>query len=243
MIGDRGSKSPRELTRIARVDNRSLVNGSLHDWISYVFDHPINYPLPEWYWDTDAPQWDGTNEQSAQYISDTFENSGELLARFSDEQLNQGFWFFLSGPRSDIMHALVDEKVPLTVRLRALRSFVSVFEQVMARRCSAHLSHLDEAGARPLNAACYMWWDLLPFCGEPENPARSTFDSEVLPVLRRILAIPHDACRESALHGIGHWVENYPDIGRIVDDFLSKETNLRPEIIAYALAAKNGNVQ
>ncbi|MGZ4960956.1 MAG: hypothetical protein ACXWC8_00235 [Limisphaerales bacterium] len=218
------------------------VNGSLHDWISYVFDHPVNDALPAWYWDIDVPVWEGTPEQITQYISETFQNSGELLARFSDEQLNQGFWFLVSGSCSEFMYALRDEKVPLPMRLRALRSFVPVFEQVMARRCSPHLSHLDEAGTNALNSACYMWWDHLPIHGEPENPARAAFDSEVLAVLRRILAIPHDACRESALHGIGHWVTDYPEAAEIVDDFLAGETKLRPELVGYALAAKDGNV-
>src|SRR4051812_41501497 len=126
------------------------MNGSLSDWINYVFDHPINNPLPAWYWDIDSPQWDGTPEQVARYISETFERSGELLTQFSDEQLNQGFWFLVGSGCSDFMRALRDESVPLAVQLRALQSFVSVFEQVMAQRCSPHLSHLDEPGANPL---------------------------------------------------------------------------------------------
>jgi hypothetical protein len=36
-----------------------------------------------------------------------------------------------------------------------LRSFVPLFEHVMAARCSAHLCHLDE-DANPLNDSCYM---------------------------------------------------------------------------------------
>ena len=60
--------------------------------------------------------------------------------------------------------------------------------------------------------------------------------------LRAILAIPHDACRESALHGIGHWVRHYSQLADIVDQFLSGTPGLRPELVTYAESAKAGNV-
>ena len=63
---------------------------SLTDWIAYVFDHPVTDPA--WHWSPDAPIWDDSSERNATFIADAFERSGELLARFTDEQLNQGFW-------------------------------------------------------------------------------------------------------------------------------------------------------
>ena len=114
-------------------------------------------------------------------------------------------------------------------------------------RCTPHLSHLDgrrtdplEQGASPLNSACYMWWDILPIHGCPDIPERAEFDAEVLVVLQRLLAIPHDACRESALHGLGHWTIDYSKVPFIIDDFLSHTPNLRPELVAYARSAKTG---
>ena len=214
----------------------SLLSG----WIEHVFDHPVTDPA--WYWSPDAPAWDESPERNAISISETFERSGELLARFTDDQLNQGFWYLVSNSCSDFMFALIEPAVPLALRLRALRSFVPLFEQVMAVRCSPHLSHLDERGANPLNNACYMWWDLLPIYGRPEQPDCTEFDSEVLVVLRDLLAIPHDACRESALHGLGEWARYYPRVASIVDKFLTRTPGLRPELVSYALRARSGNV-
>ena len=215
-------------------------SSSLVKWIEYVFDHPVTDPA--WHWAPDAPEWEGPPAQVATHIAETFEESGRLLARFSDEQLNQGFWFLVSNSCSEFMYALVDPEVPSAMRLRALRSFVPLFEQVMAARCSPHLSHLDEHGANPLNGACYMWWDILPIHGCPEEPARADFDAEALVVLRRLLAIPHDACRESALHGISEWAIYYPQVSGMVEDFLACTANLRPELVSYAHRAKIGNV-
>jgi hypothetical protein len=213
---------------------------TLAKWIEYVFDHPVTDPA--WHWAPEAPVWEGPPTQVATYIAETFEDSGRLLARFSDEQLSQAFWFLVSSSSSEFMFALADLAVPNSSRLRALRSFLPLFEQVMAGRCSPHLSHLDEPGANPLNGACYMWWDILPIHGCPEEPARAEFDAEVLVLLRRLLAIPHDACRESALHGISEWSLYYPQVQGIVDEFLSVTPHLRPELISYAQAAKVGNV-
>jgi hypothetical protein len=213
---------------------------SLPHWIAHVFDHPVTDPAL--HWSLDAPEWEDTPEHVASLIADTFEQSGTLLTPFSDAQLEQAFWFLVSGT-SDFMFALVDESVPLATRLRALHSFIPLFQQVMAVRCSPHLSHLDEPGANPLNGSCYMWWDILPIHGKPEEPQRAEFDAEVLRVLPQILSIEHDACRESALHGISEWQLYYPSVADIVDDFLSRTPNLRPELISYARRAKIGMVQ
>ena len=215
---------------------------SLSDWIAFFFDHPVT--KPPWHWGDNPPEWEDSPDHNAAFIADAFERSGELLAPFSDEQLDQGFWHLLGGTDS-IMDALADQSVPPTLRLRALRSFVLVFEQVMVVRCSPHLSHLDEPGtnplargANPLNSACYMWWDILPFRFRKDWSEPAGFDAEVLAVLRRQLTIPHDACRESALHGLGHWVEHHPGVANVIDEFLSRTPNLRPELVAYATRAK-----
>lgn len=212
---------------------------SLPKWIAHVFDHPV--ADPEWHWSPDAPDWEDNAEHIVTLIADTFEHSGELLSRFSDAQLNQGFWYLVSAG-SNLMFSLVDQAVPLPTRLRAVRSFVPLFEQVMAVRCSPHLSHLDEQPANPLNSTCYMWWDILPVHGEPDDPKRVEFDAEILRVLPRLLSIPHDACRESALHGISEWQLYYPSIEVVVNEWLARAPDLRPELVSYARRAKIGNV-
>lgn len=183
------------------------------------------------------PYWEGTPESIAILIAETFDRSGELLARFSDHQLNQAFWY-LVGISSEHMVCLHDPAVPRHLQLRVLRSFVPLFEQVMAVRCSHH----DKQDANPLNSACYMWWDILLLRGWPDLPERAEFDAEVIAVFGRLLAIPHDACWESALHGIGHWATFYPQLAKTVDDFLARTPNLSPKLTAYAESAKAGHV-
>ena len=143
---------------------------TLQAWIDYVFDHPVGDP--KWYWAEDAPEWQGPREEILSLIAETFERGGELLARFSDEQLDQGFWFLVGSTPPDFTLTLVDDKIPFEERLRALRSFVPLFEQVMVPRCSSHLSHCEEGG--PLNSSCFMWWDLLWHNWVPPTKIRGT---------------------------------------------------------------------
>ncbi len=219
----------------------------LREWITYIFDHPVAGDVREaWYWSDDAPVWQGAPDEIPLLIAETFERADQLLTPFSDAQIDQGFWFLIGFSPPDFMDTLVDPQIPLVARLRAVRSFLPLFERVMAIRCSSHLGSVSESWGNLLNSSCYMWWDWLqyPFLkhGLPEDPERAVFHSEILITLRRLLAIPQDACRESALHGLGHWVRDYPQAAETVDEFLSNTPGLRPEIIAYAERARIGNV-
>jgi hypothetical protein len=219
----------------------------LQTWINLVFDHPVTDL--EWYWSPEVPaafaggnDWHEAPENIVNHIAETFENASELLSRFSDQQLDQGFWFLFGNSRPDFMRLLLDPGISFPIRLRAMKSFVPLFEQVMAARCSRHLAHLDEPGANPLNSACYMWLDELLDRFRPAKLSLSQLDRELISVLGSVLNIPHDACRESALHGIGHWVGRYPELAVIVDKFLSGTPGLRPELAVYAERARAGNV-
>jgi hypothetical protein len=207
-------------------------------WIRYVFDRPVTDPA--WHFSLDSPYWDLAPEAAAELIAESFENAGVLLQPFSDAQLNQAFWFLLSSGNSNYMFCLTDASVTWAARKRALRSFVRLFRDVMAVRCAPCLSHLDEAGATALNSACYMWWDLIPIgTGDPSD---SALHDEVLAVLAEILDIPHDACRESALHGLGHWARYQSGVSGTIDRFLEGSKNLRPELVTYAKQARTGCV-
>ena len=124
----------------------------------------------------------------------------------------------------------------------------TLFERFFAPRCSSHLSQLDTQGTdtsaiSPLNMICYMWWDLLPIYGKPEEPERAEFDATCLEVMRLTLDLDSDACRESALHGLGHWSYIYPqEVKAIIDAWLSRHPSITDDLSAYAFAARRGHI-
>jgi hypothetical protein len=212
---------------------------AFEDWVKFIFDRRAGGP--QWYFEPDAPFWDGPADLTVTYLTQFFEKPGSLLSAYSEEQLNQGFWYLVSNGCSDMMFALNDESVALERRIRCLKVFRSVFAQVFAARCSEHLSHLGEAGARPLNSACYMWWDLFPIFPQPGS--RQVICDTALQVMADILALDSLACQESALHGLGHWQRAYPgEVQRIIDRFLETRDGLRPELVTYAKSARGGCV-
>jgi hypothetical protein len=217
----------------------------LYAWIDHIFDHPVpaDPNATAWYQADDAPKWQGSLELVPTLTAEMCEHSGELLARFSDAQLDQGFWYFVGCEPPGFIKTLVDSEIPLAERVRAIRSFTPLFEQVMAARCSPLLSHLGEPPEGSLNDSCFIWWDLIwhELCLLDDKP-EPRIAVEIVVALGRQLTIPHDACRESALHGIGHWVKTIPEVAGLVDDFLAANPDLRPELVEYAKNVKTGRV-
>ena len=216
-----------------------VTNLSFEEWVRFIFDRPVTSPA--WYWDTDADWWQGEPCLSVEYMTRAFEDAAEVLRPYSDAQLNQGLWYLINETGGE-MYALLAESVSLTDQLRCVRSIFTLFKRCFAVRCSDSLSHRDEK-ANPLNAVCYMWWDIFPTWGAPNDPARHMLDSELLRMMRKTLALDSEACRESALHGLGHWRLHYPDkTTEIIDDFLAGRTVISRPLRSYALRARKGMV-
>ena len=211
------------------------------DWVAWVFDRPV--PDPGWPlggrtdWNVLTPSL------SLEYLRRLFEESGELLRQFSDAQVNKGVFFCIDPGFSDYAFSLLDRTLLWAPRLRCVRSILRLFE-FFAARCSPHLSHLDELGANPLNSICYMFWDILPIYGHSDEPAFANLDHALLAVMTETLRLPCDACREGALHGLGHWQSDYPnEVQQIIDRFLAENPMIRPELRRYAESARWGCVQ
>jgi hypothetical protein len=222
---------------------KRLENPSFEQWLAYAFDHPVDEIKNAWYWDLDRDWWEETLQETIRFLTQAFENAEEVFKPFADAQLKQGLWFIADNSCSSHMFALMDESVPWSERQRCIRSFYQLYEQLFAKRCTPHLSHIDEPGASPLNVLCYMWWDIIPIAGRPHDPARKEFDQTILEVMDSTLQLDSIACRESALHGLGHWQHEYPEqVGDIINRFSMSHQNLRKELETYMKNAFVGYV-
>jgi len=59
-------------------------------------------------------------------------------------------------PAPTISTPFTDLRLPEEQRLRGVRAIGTLYDRLLAKRCSHHLSHLGEAGAGALNPVCYM---------------------------------------------------------------------------------------
>jgi len=213
------------------------VNARYQAWLKHVFDHEVKDQY--WYYGEDAPEFAASPDEIVELLGRTFRFAGQDLKRFSDGQVDQGFWY-LAGASSDYIRELTLANVPLEKRLAAIDGIYHLYADCFAKRCAETMGHLSEEGS-PLNSICYMFWDICQLtwgfdCREKEIQAA------VVNVLEKSLAIKHRACQEGALHGLGEIAHACPvKVREIVDRFLA-ETNLDEQLRAYALKAREGRV-
>ena len=224
--------------------DKQLTNLTFEEWLAYVFDHPVPTDQDKaWYWNFDADEWDENHTDVVRFLTQAFENAATVFQPYSDAQLDQGLWYIADNSCSNHMFALLDTSIPWPARQRCIYSIHQLYEQCFAKRCSPHLSHLDEAGANPLNGVCYMWWDIIPIYGKPEDPARKELDHAILQVMESTLQLDSIACRESALHGLGHWQHKYPErVGEIINNFSMAYRDLPKNLEDYMGNAFTGYV-
>jgi hypothetical protein len=116
-----------------------------------------------------------------------------------------------------------------------------VFSAVFASRCSDTLSHITPTPLISYNGICYMWWDVLPRHGVPARQDLRAIDEAILETLAKILSPDSVACKESALHGLGHWHVRYPEgVEGIIERFASR---IPAELKQYARDARTGGIQ
>jgi hypothetical protein len=119
-----------------------------------------------------------------------------------------------------------------------------LYSQLFARFCRHELGQLaTRKMGTSLNAACYMLWDVAVLKPRPDVPSEREVDAACLDVMRGTLNLPHLACQESALHGLGHWQHAYAArVADIVDEFLRSNRGMPPALLVYARSAREGRI-
>lgn len=88
----------------------------------------------------------------------------------------------VSNSCGDHAWSIVAGRAPWPARLNAIRSIYDVYAKCFAERCAEGLGHLNEVNI-PLNTVCYMWWDVFPAWGDPEDASRSDEADEYIGVM------------------------------------------------------------
>jgi hypothetical protein len=216
---------------------------SFEEWIEHAFSHEVRLHGNAWFFDIDAPWIDPPRGQAIAYMTRLLRNPEEVLATFSDAQIAQGLTYLVSTSAAGERGWFYDRTIPARARIDFLMSNVDLFEKLFAVRCEAKLGHLSEESDQPLNMRCYMWWDDFPCVALGDDPDRDVIGQACVEAMRRILALDSIACQESALHGLGHAARSFPrDVEAAIDSYLAKGAIRRPELAAYARAARAGCV-
>lgn len=176
-----------------------------------------------------------------EYFKRTLSQSGTDLLKFSDKQVNSGLWQLFSS--AGLVHVLKEPNVPLKLRTSSILAIKALYSDCFMQRARPILAHLGEPGGSPVNSICYMLWDITPIGIWGTVEYCSYFDLAI-EVLEYSLYLPHVACVESALHGLGHLGGGKSERVQLVIDKWKTQTKVgSPELITYAQNAHKGSVQ
>lgn len=215
---------------------------SFDDWVKGVF----NWPEKEapWYHGIDIRGPLVSPKDSLHFLRQLFGGSSSILQQFSNLQVERGLQYIIDPGFSNEILCFLENSLPLRERVEAIDSIYLLFQDCLSKRCSNYLSHIDESRENPLNKVCYMWWDVAPLVATGGKIENKETDIACLNVMRKILSLENEACRESALHGLGHAQLYYPaEVKKIVDAFIATNLNIRQELLSYAKSARLGMVQ
>jgi hypothetical protein len=213
-------------------DQYDISSSSFDEFVDFLFKREV-VPLPEgpdrdkkpepWYWHADVTF--DTRRVLTFYVQ-LFEGPEFLMARYSKEQLEQGFWAIISGNiECSVTEVIWEKKIPFEERAACVRSMYHLFERFFLKE--------------PLETSSNMWWDALAYDWHCDNRSRAnggedeSMQDVMYETLERILVLPNEACQAAALHGIGHL--HHPRTPEAIERFLARQ--LSPELRDYALAA------
>lgn len=174
-----------------------------------------------------------------QYLTRLFEDSEDALRYYNDRQIACGLWELGPGDA----HAIYDPTIPIEERERLVGSVATFFRDFFDRRCNSKLSHLDTDRTEPLNGICYMWWEVVTWGWGKDDPDGDKLAAKDIDVMQAVLRLPNLACKEAALHGLGHMAHRSDRSVAIIDRFLTDADNLDPDLQQYARAARTGCIQ
>jgi len=168
----------------------------------------------------------------------TFRHSGRDLSRFSDKAVATGLDVLLFSHASSCVTDLSGPNVTVAQKGRIFNAVTALYSDCLRHRSPSVLGHLSETRNNPLEYVTYMLWDVSPL--EQLRKQDDRIAMAFHEMLSATLELDHDGCVESALHGLGHY--GGPARQTIIDSYLGRHPNARPELRAYAERAKTGMI-
>jgi hypothetical protein len=211
-------------------------------WLRHLFDHPED--RPEWLFEPDHEFLRISPRALTAHVLRLFEAPALLMSHYSDGQIASGLQYLINNACGGDIRLICHPEVAQADRLEFAARVDRVYWQIFGARCAPALGHLSEGADQPLNMLCYMWWDTITLDRIGDDRLDAEFDAALIEAMGRTLQIPHAACQEGALHGLGHWGGRAPERARaLIDAWLAGNRAARPELKNYALAARGGCVQ
>lgn len=209
---------------------------SFQTWLDRTFGRAVTGDwFPQFVQDDEWPDL-VPDHLAMEYLATLFEVSEEYLRYYSDRQIACGLWELGPGEA----HCVYNRSIPVERRERLVASVADFFRDFFDRRCLPKLSHLDKDRTEPLNAICYMWWEVISWGWPSDDPDAERLGARHLDVMEAVLRLSNPACKKSAIHGLGHMARGNGRARSIIEQFLAEEGVMSPGLERYAKAALTG---
>ncbi len=179
-----------------------------------------------------------------EFVVQLHEDLPELMKDYTVWQLARGIDVIFNANVADYVFDLRDGSASFEKKVEAILSMKKLYSECFFKLCRPRLGHLSE-DMNELESFCYMIWDVSPLSYCENNDQKDRFYSAIAEVMEYALSLNNIACKESALHGLGHLISppHYPRAKDIIQNFIDKNKNADPRIIKYAEQAKTGMIQ
>lgn len=205
---------------------------SFEQFIIFVFDHPVEDIQNAWYRGID--EWEWCDDSTVfEHLLRLFRNPAFLLERYTNEQLDQGFWF-IKGPCCGFLeNTLWNPDIPWSIRKELIDAMGDLYEKLFA--------------INSLDTSSNMWWHTLAndytSMDGSDIISRGMFPNDpivqqaIFETLCRIIKLPSRDCQWAALHGMGHL--RHPDTVQVITKYL-ENLELDEAIKNYAQYCMSG---
>ncbi|HEX4001010.1 MAG TPA: hypothetical protein VHX36_00075 [Candidatus Acidoferrales bacterium] len=211
-----------------RTEFRDLTESSFDDFVRFLFDRDIPPKSKKWNpWHFHVGVEFDARTICGYYVR-MFRAPDFLSARFTKDQLEEGFWA-IQGPNLDCSayRLIFGSDLPLVDREECIHSMFDLFQRLFANL--------------QLDTSPQMWWDSLCYDWHSglRNRERGGEDLELHDVLfqtlARLLQVDSDICQSAALHGLGHL--HHPETESLIGRFIDEHPSLTEAQRSYARAA------
>lgn len=167
------------------------------------------------------------------HLTALFRQCDLLRARYTRDQLEQGFWFLISGAPGGLEDLIWEVSIPWDSRAALIEATVDLYRQLFAKDS--------------LDTSAYMFWDALAYgyCVPTRYPETDVEDRRVqdamFAALQEILTIDSLDCQLAALHGLGHL--RHPDTEVTIARYLERNPALTDEYRQFARACVTGDIE
>jgi hypothetical protein len=172
----------------------------------------------EWYFAEDFVQPEFEADVQVDFATRVFTDAEQLARKYTERQFCLGLNYLINPACSSFCYSFVDTSVEEVKRVSVIDSMYTVFKEVFNDKCTELSSKSAAVGPATFSFLCYMWWDVFPRHGTPPNVDLESTDRAILITLEKIMSLDSLGCKESALHGLGHWYFAQPEfVERVID--------------------------